>query len=85
MVRLTRENIQKILNINEGFKTSTYYKSRNMEEENFYEISGGELHKRSVGKTSFSDSRYDKTDVCDLDQIRRFLRNNINQLNLSIQ
>jgi len=83
MVRFTKENIQKILNSNEGYKNRTYYKSRNKEEENIYTIIGGILKKRSIGKTSFGGSRYDETVVCDLEQTRRFLRNNIGRLNVN--
>lgn len=85
MIRFTKQNVQKILNANEGYKNRTYYKSRNKEEENLYAIIGGMLQKRSIGKTSFGGSRYDETTVCDLEQTRRFLRNNIGQLNLNIQ
>lgn len=84
MMRFTKENIQKVLNANEGFKDCTYYKSRNREEENTYTIANGVLRKRSIGKTSFSDSRYDETSDCDLEQTRRFLRNHITRLNLGI-
>lgn len=83
-MRLTMENIQKILNKNEGFKSRTYYKSRNSEEENLYTIIGGVLEKRSIGKSSFDRSGYDETTICDLEQTRRFLKNNINALNLNI-
>lgn len=82
-MRFTKENIQKILAANEGFKDHTYYKSRNSEEENFYSIVGGKLLKRSIGKTSWSDSHYDKTTVCDTDQARRILKNNQDRLNFS--
>lgn len=83
-MRFTRENVKKVLDRNEGFEDRTYYKSRNKEEENLYTIIGGVLRKRSIGKTSFSDSRYDKTIECDLEQTRRFLRRNFNVLNLDI-
>ena len=83
-MRFTRENIKKVLEKNEGFKDRTYYKSRNREEENLYTIIGGVLQKRSIGKTSFADSRYDETTECDLEQTRRFLRRNEHVLNLNI-
>ncbi len=84
MIRFTKENIDKILIANEGFRDRTYYKCKNKEEENLYTIIGGVLQKRSIGKTSFSDSRYDKTTVCDLEQTRRFIKNNVEKLNLNI-
>lgn len=79
-MRFTKEIVQKVLDTNEGFKDRTYYKSRNSEEENFYSIEGGQLLKRSVGKTSWSDSRYDRVTVCDLEQTRRFLKQRQNKL-----
>lgn len=84
MIRLTKENIQKVLDANEGFKARTHYKSKNKEEENLYTIVGGALQKRSVGKASFGGSQYDKTDVCDLEQTRRFIRNNGDSLTFAI-
>ena len=84
MIRFTKENIDKILIASGGFRDRTYYKSKNKEEENLYTIIGGVLQKRSIGKTSFSDSRYDKTTVCDLEQTRRFIKNNVEKLNLNI-
>lgn len=83
MVRLTKKNIQHILNENEGFKARTYYQGKNSEEENFYSIEGGRLLKRSVGKTSWSDSRYDKTTVCDMDQTRYILKKYRDRLNIN--
>ena len=82
MMRFTKALIQKVLEMNEGFTDRTYYKSRNSEEENHYSIKDGKLFKRSIGKTSWSDSRYDKTTVCDEDQTRRFLRERKNRLKI---
>lgn len=79
-MRLTKDVVSTLLNLNEGFKDRTYYKSRNSEEENFYEIIGGKLKKRSVGKTSWADSRYDKTYDCDETQTRNFLRKHLGVL-----
>lgn len=82
--RFTKDIINKVLNKNDGFTDRTYHKSRNSEEENIYFISGGKLMKRSIGKTSWSDSRYDKTSECDVDQTMRFLRERKQKLNLNI-
>lgn len=82
--RFTKDIINKVLNKNEGFTDRTYHKSRNSEEENIYSISGGKLMKRSIGKTSWSYSRYDKTSECDVDQTRRFLIERKQKLNLDI-
>lgn len=84
MFRFTKDIIPKVLKANEGFEDRTYYNSRNKMEENIYTIKGGKMFKRSVGKTSWADSRYDETTECDLEQTRRVLRNNKNRLNLDI-
>lgn len=80
-LRLTKGLIGKILDANEGFKDTTSYSSRNFSETNRYEITGGKLMKRSTGKTSWADSRFDETSECDIDQTRRFLRDRLDQLN----
>jgi len=83
-MRFTKDVVKKVLEKNEGFKAKTSYKGRNSEEENFYSITGGKLLRRSVGKTSWADSRYDRTSVCDTEQTRRFLKGQILKLNLDI-
>ena len=82
-MRLTRDIRQKILNCNEGFTTKTHYDSRNSEYTRIYTISCGQLHIREVGKTSWADSRYDNEWIADDEETRRFLRNNLNVLNLN--
>lgn len=83
-IRFTKNVIQKVLELNEGFTDRTYYNGKNSEEENFYKISNGKLIRRSVGKTSWSDSRYDNTFVCDEEETRRFLRKWKKNLKLDI-
>ncbi len=83
-IRFTMDVIEKVLNKNEGFTNRTYHKTMNYEEENIYSIVGGKLLKRSIGKISGLDNRYDKTSECDIDQTRRFLRNQKHMLNLNI-
>lgn len=79
-MRLTESVRNMLLSKNEGFKTRTSYDSRNLSYEREYLIESGELIIREVGKTSWSDSRYDKTWKADKDEVLRFLRNNINSL-----
>lgn len=80
-MRLTKVVIQQILDQNEGFTDRTSFQSKNLSYTNYYRISNGQLYTRSVGKTSWSDSRFDDEGVCDLDQTRRFIRNNLYGLN----
>ena len=80
-MRLTKVVIQQILDQNEGFTDRTSFQSKNSSYTNYYRISNGQLYIRSVGKTSWSDSRFDDEGVCDLDQTRRFIRNNLYVLN----
>lgn len=81
-MRLTSAVRQKILNQNEGFNTRTSYDSRNSQYERIYTITGGRLHIREIGKTSWADSRYDKEWYADSEEIHRFLYNNLGILNL---
>lgn len=66
---------------NEGFQRTTYYESNNSYNTNTYTISNGQLTVRSKGDTSWSDSKYDKTRICDDAQTHRFLRKNLSDLN----
>lgn len=72
--------IQKLLDMNEGFAKTTNRKDRNFKQTNHYLIKGGKLLIRSVGKTSWSDSRFDNNTIADIDQTRKFLRKVIDKL-----
>ena len=82
MVRLTASVRQKILEQNDGFKTSTYYEGKNFREERIYTISDGVLHIRAVGKTSWADSRFDDEWIASDEEAHRFLYNHKSQMNL---
>ena len=79
-IRLTEAVRATLLTKNEGFTTSTSYDSKNHSYVRKSLIEAGKLIIREIGKTSWSDSRYDKTWVADSEEVRRFLRNNINVL-----
>ncbi|SDP02337.1 hypothetical protein SAMN04487897_13127 [Paenibacillus sp. yr247] len=79
-MRLTKDVIQKLLDMNEGFVKTTESVGRNFRETNYYLIKGGKLLVRSVGKTSWADSRFDKNTIADIDQTRRFLKKVIEAL-----
>ncbi len=81
MVRLTKAVREKLLEINEGFSTRTYSEGRNVEAERIYVISGGQLHIREIGKTSWADSRFDDEWIATEDEIHRFLYNHLYELN----
>ena len=74
MSRLTKDRIKEILQKNEGYKTSTYYEGKNFREERKYRIEGGKLFFRSIGKTSWADSRFDDEYEADEGQVRRFIK-----------
>lgn len=59
-MRLTKGVRTQLLLQNDGFSTRSSYDSRNSEYERIYTIKDGRLHIREIGKTSCSDSRYDK-------------------------
>lgn len=66
--------------MNEGFEKTKYFSDRNFRETNHYLIKGGKLLVRSVGKTSWADSSYDKNTIADIHQTRRFLKGVIDAL-----
>lgn len=82
-MRFTKDVVQKLLDINEGFEIrvpDTLGGGRNYSATNYYLIKGGELLVRSVGKTAWADSNFDKTTIANPDQTRRFLKKVINSL-----
>ncbi len=78
---LTKNVIQALLELNEGFEATTRSSGKNFSEQRDYKISNGELRIRSRGKTSWADSRFDNEHVADEDQTRRFLKKNLDDLN----
>ena len=80
-MRLTKDVRQKLLEQNEGFQRTTYFESDNSYNTNTYTIFNGQLTVRSKGDTSWSDSKYDETRICDDAQTQRFLRKNLSNLN----
>jgi hypothetical protein len=81
MPRFTKKVLQRLLDQNDGFKTTTHVSQKNFNADYHYEISSGELHIREKGKTSWADSRYEKKYVADENQTRRFLKNYYSELN----
>ncbi len=81
-MRFTKNNRQQVLDANEGFERHTYHSERNYEEDRTYTVSGGQLHVREKGKTSWADSAYDKTtpNSADDEETKRFLRKYKDQL-----
>lgn len=79
-MRLTKSNIQKILDKNEGYETWTHNSQKNFEESRKYSIHDGKLHIRAIGDTSWSDSDYDDEFIADPDQTHRFLYKHLDEL-----
>ena len=79
--RLTRDVRELLLLLNEGFADTTYYSAKNSSEQRDYKIVDGHLEVRARGKTSWADSRYDKTWVADDAATHRFLREHRDELN----
>jgi hypothetical protein len=50
-------------------------------EDRIYTISGGQLHIRAIGNTSWSHSRYYDEWIADNEETHRFLYNNLGILN----
>ena len=81
-MRLTKSVRQRILEQNEGFSKTTSFEGRNSREQRIYKISGGELHIRAVGKTSWADSRYDDEWIASDEETHRFLYDHKWEMNL---
>ena len=82
MVRLTMSVRQRILGQNEGFSTRTYFEGRNFRSERIYTISGGVLHIRAIGKTSWADSHFDREWIASDEETHRFLYEHQWEMNL---
>ena len=79
-MRLTKDVVQKLLDLNEGFSRTKSYSGRNFKCDYHYLIKGGKLLVREIGKTSWADSRFDDAVVADIDRTRRFLRDHLHLL-----
>lgn len=79
-MRLTKEVRKKLLEQNEGFQRTTNFQGNNSYNTNIYTITNGQLIVQSKGDTSWSDSDYNETYVCDDAQTHRFLRRNLSGL-----
>ncbi|MCG2783721.1 MAG: hypothetical protein L6461_01300 [Anaerolineae bacterium] len=82
MTRLTISVRQSILAQNEGFTRRTFYEGKNSREERIYTISGGVLHIRAIGKTSWADSRYDDEWIAGDKETHEFLYKHKQEMNL---
>ena len=82
MARLTKDVRQKLLERNEGFSTRTYYEGRNKREERTYTISGGQLHIRANGKSSWADSRYENEWIASDEEVHKFLYKHQDEMDL---
>lgn len=79
-LRFTKDVVQQLLDMNDGFKASTSYVAKNFSESRTYVIENGALLVRAVGKTSWADSRFDTLTKATLEEARRFLKNHIQDL-----
>lgn len=80
-MKLTKNIRNKLIELNEGFSTSTHYNAKNIRETRTYRIMNGQLHIRSKGKTSWADSHYDNERIADEKETHRFLKRNLGILN----
>lgn len=79
-MRLTKINVQKILDMNEGFTRTTSYTGKNYCADCSYLVKGGKLLIGKTGKTSWADSRFDISGIADIDQERSFIRKYIDSM-----
>ena len=74
MERLTKDVRQRILEEHEGFVKRVSFDAKNLSYIREYTIANGQLHIREYGKTSWADSRYDRTWIADGEEVRRFIK-----------
>lgn len=70
--RFTKKNVEETLKLNEGFKTTTNYKSRNASISTDYEIKKGKLLFHETGRAPFG--KVDNSGENDYAATQRFLR-----------
>lgn len=80
-MRLTKAIRKRLLDQNDGFTTRTFFKDKNSREERVYKVSGGKLHVRASGKTSWADSHYSNEWVADDEETHRFLYRHKDEMN----
>lgn len=85
-MRFTKENMQQLLDNNEGFTVSTYYEGADFRESRDYMISGGNLIVTANGKTSWAGSCYSDKYIygADDEETKRFLNKYINKLEIAV-
>ena len=83
-MRYTTEVIRRLLEQNEGFRDRLFLRSRTKNEEIYYTIRGGQLHKRVYGENKETGERYKEVSVCEVQEIRQFLRKNEKDLNTEL-
>ena len=81
MVRLTKKNRQRLLEQNEGFIVRSSFDSKNSTYEREYRIANSKLLIREIGKTAWSDSRYNNSWVANDEEVHRFLYKYLWKLN----
>lgn len=78
--RFTKKNVEETLKLNEGFKTTTNYSSKNTSISTDYEIKKGKLFWHETGKAPFG--RVDNSGENDYPATQRFLRKHKDELKL---
>lgn len=71
MFRFTKENIEKVLSLNEGMETETHYEGKNGDNDNYYKVENGKLLWRRYKDSDWQELDYETT--------QRFLRNHKNR------
>ena len=82
-MRLTADVRQALLYRNDGFTTTTSYRSKNSRTTWVYLIRDGVLQVREVGKGAFGGSHFDNTYIAGGPATHRFLRYYLNKLDTS--
>ena len=83
-IRLTTENMEKLLRKNEGYTDVRSYVGNNSRTTNSYRISDGRLWVKSEGKDSVNGRFSDPEVECDRERTQRYLRSVLDQLDTEI-
>ena len=83
-IRLTTENMEKILRKNEGFTDVRSYVGAHSSTTNRYRIANGKLWVQSEGRDSVNGRFNDPEEECDRERTQRFLRSVLDQLDTDV-
>ena len=80
--RFTKDIVQKILDQNNGVEITKSYGEKHFSCTYIYRVIDGVMHTTQMGKTVWSNSRFNNAYICDIDTARRVIKNNLYKFKL---